>query len=162
MANDYLATYLNDHLAGATMGVELLKHLRKKHDDQAAADVLAQLHLDVEQDRNTLKAILARAGIKESEPRKAAGWMADKAAQAKLHLDDPKGGALAKYEMLETMSLGIEGKRSLWTALDTAAVGVPNIREFDLGELKRRAEAQRSILEKLRLLAAVEAFTTRS
>jgi hypothetical protein len=35
----------------------------------------------------------------------------------KLGIDDPPSGLLLLFESLEALSLGIEGKRSLWIAL---------------------------------------------
>ena len=76
MANKHLATYLNDHLAGATIGVELLSSLEAVHPDTERARVFAELRAEVEEDRQALKALMDRLNITESAPRKVTGWLA--------------------------------------------------------------------------------------
>jgi len=38
MANEYLATYLNDHLAGSVVALELLAQLKATHSDGTLGD----------------------------------------------------------------------------------------------------------------------------
>jgi hypothetical protein len=45
--------------------------------------------------------------------------------ELKLRFDDPNAGPLRLFESLEALSLGIEGKRSLWIALTAAAENTP-------------------------------------
>lgn len=59
----------------------------------------------------------------------------------------------------ETLSLGIEGKRSLWRALREVREAYPELIETDLDGLVERAEHQRSMLEDHRLAAARRAFS---
>lgn len=99
-----------------------------------------------------------RLQIAESRTRKAAGWLAEKAAQLKLRLDDLTDGALRLHETLEALSLGIEGKRSLWRALAAAAEDAPALRVADYEVLARRAEEQRDRVEIRRLEAARKAL----
>ena len=122
MANPYLATYLNDHLAGSAAAIELLDHLEKEHAGTQIAMLAVGLREDIAADRRELEALMARLGISQSTPRKATAWLAEKATQLKLKLDDPQGGGLRLLETFEALSLGIEGKRLLWRSLKTAAV----------------------------------------
>lgn len=154
MAREHIVTYLNDHLAGATGAVELLEHLEKEHADTEVGRLAAELHADVEADRQALKSLMERLEIAQSRTRKAAAWLGEKAAELKLRLDDPAGGSLRLFESLEALSLGIEGKKSLWRALATAAEEAPHLRVADYEGLIRRAEEQRSRVETARLEAA--------
>ena len=154
MAREHIATYLNDHLAGATGAVELLEHLEKEHADTEVGRLAAELRADVEADRQTLESLMDRLQVARSRTRRAAAWLGEKAAELKLRLDDPKGGSLRLFESLEALSLGIEGKKSLWRALAAAAEEAPHLRAADYEDLIRRAEEQRGRVETARLEAA--------
>ena len=54
---------------------------------------------------------------------------------------------------MDAISIGIEGKRLLWLALDAAAEDVPQLR-MDYERLQRRAEDQRERVEVRRREAA--------
>lgn len=158
MVNKHLATYLNDHLAGSVMALELIEHLAAANTDTAIERFLTGLHADIAMDRQELETFMDRLDIGRSLPRRAGAWLAEKISELKLLLDDPGDGPLRLFEGLEVVSLGIEGKRALWLALATAAEVVPALREFDYPRLTRRAEEQRARVEEQRLEAAREAF----
>ncbi len=162
MANESLATYLNDHLAGSVVALELLDHLEEDGAGTGEASTLAGVHADIEADRQELEAFMTQRGIAVSAPRKATGWLVEKLSEIKLHLDDAGDGALRRLEALETVSLGIAGKEALWHGLAAAAEDAPELRVLDYARLARRAETQRAVMESLRLRAAQEAFGTRS
>jgi hypothetical protein len=162
MANESLTTYLNDHLAGSVVALELLDHLEREGAGTAEASTLADVHADIVADRQELEAFMAQRGIAVSEPRKATGWLVEKLSEIKLRLDDSGDGALQRLEALETISLGIAGKEALWHALAAAAEDAPELGGLDYARLGRRAEAQRAVVESLRLHAAKEALGTRS
>ena len=65
---------------------------------------------------------------------------------------------LGRFLALETMSLGVEGKRSLWTTLQTIAPAHPELAATDLPRLIARAHAQRARLEDERSATAGRAF----
>src|SRR5919201_1043477 len=98
MADEHLATYLNDHLAGAAAAVELLEHLEAAHASTAVGRVLSELRADVTADRQELKALMDRLDVKASRPRRAAAWLGERVTELKLRLDDPGGGALRLLE----------------------------------------------------------------
>ncbi len=152
-----LGTYLNDHLAGSVVALELLRRLA---DDPAApgAGDLTRLHGDIADDRAALEALLDRLGVRENPARQAAGWLADKLGALKLRWDDPTDGAFRRLESLEIVALGVTGKRGLWRALAQLAPELPNLAGVDFAALGERAESQFARLERLRLAAARDAF----
>ena len=162
MANESLATYLNDHLAGSVVALELLDHLEADGAGTAEASTLAGVYAEIEADREELEAFMAQQGITVSAPRKATGWLVEKLSEIKFHLDDAGDGALRRLEALETVSLGIAGKQALWHALAAAAEDAPELNGLDYTRLACRAETQREAVEDLRLQAAQEAFGRRS
>jgi hypothetical protein len=160
MADKHVATYLNDHLAGSVVAVELLEHLEKAHAGTETGRFAAGLRADIEEDRRELVALMERLQVTVSSPRKAAAWLAEKVTELKLKMDDPAGGALRLLETIEAVAIGIEGKRALWLALAAASEGNPRLKGPDYGRLEARAVEQRQRAEKVRLAAAREALRT--
>jgi hypothetical protein len=158
MAHDHLATYLNDHLAGAVAAVELLGHLERAHAGTPIAPTLADLRAESEADRVTLESLMKRLHVTESRPRKATAWLAERLAWLKLRLDDSGHGVFRLFESLEAVSLGIEGKLALWRTLATITPAMPDVSGLDYEILMLRATDQRERAETLRLGAAVTAL----
>ncbi len=158
MSAQHLTTYLNDHLAGAVGALELIDHLIATHAHTPLAGFLTELKTEIEEDKAELQALIGKLGGTESKVRQAAAWMAEKFAELKLRLTAPGDDDFGRLEAFEGLSLGIEGKRSLWLALAEVADAVPAVRELDLGRLERRAVAQRERVEAWRLEAARAAF----
>ena len=158
MAEDYIATYLNDHLAGSVVAVELMENLETVYAGQPIADFIAKLRADIEVDIRELEDLMGQLQVSESRTRKASAWLTEKFTQLKLRLDDPTHGDLRLFESLEALSLGIEGKRSLWLALSAAAELSPQLRIADYQRLQRRAAQQRARVEEQRLELARKAL----
>ena len=157
MKHEYLETYLNDHLAGSTSAIDLLTRLEE--DYTTIERDLAEVRHGVQQDQEELKRIMARLQLKESRSRQASGWLAEKVAQLKLKVDDPRSGSLRLLESLEMVVLGIEGKLALWRALSTVAQNDATMQAVDYQRLAQRAQDQQRRIEALRLQAAKTAFT---
>ncbi len=158
MSNDHIATYLNDHLSGSVVAVELMENLESVYADSPIASFIAGLRVEIEADVQVLKDIMSRLEISESSTRKASAWLTEKVTQIKLRLDDPDHGQLRLFESLEALSLGIEGKKSLWLALSAAAKVTPGLQLADYEGLMQKAEDQRNRVEVKRLEAAKAAL----
>jgi hypothetical protein len=159
MPHEHIATYLNDHLAGSLVAIELLEHLESAHKGTDIGRFAAELRADIAEDRLELEALMARLQVSESRTRKATAWLSEKVTELKLKLDDPGDGLLRLLEAFEALSLGIEGKRGLWRALAAAAEDTPALQLADYEELIRRAEEQRGRVEAERLKVARRALT---
>jgi hypothetical protein len=162
MANKHLAAYLNDHLAGATMALELLSHLEQAEAGTERGAFFASLHADVTADTKELQSLMERAGISESGPRKAVAWFAEKVSQIKLRMEDRAEGAFSRLEALDILATGVHGKKALWCALEAAAAEAPEVQGVDYERLKQRADDQRQRIEERRLQAAKTAFEATS
>ena len=134
MSDGHLATYLNDHLAGSEVALELLEHLQRLVPGAPAGQFAAELQAEIAADRQELEALMARFQIPHSRTRKVAAWISEKFTQLKLLLDDRKGGALRLLEIWDALSLGIEGKRLLWCTLASALEGRPELAAIDLNK----------------------------
>lgn len=158
MSAEHLPAYLNDHLAGAVGALELIDHLIAAHTRTPLAEFLGKLKTEIEEDKAVLEGILKKLGASESKTRQAAAWVAEKFAELKLRLTAPADDDFGRMEAFEALSLGIEGKRSLWLALAEVADAVPALRTLDLAELEKRAISQRERVELRRREAARAAF----
>jgi hypothetical protein len=158
MAGTSLSTYVNDHMAGTVVALELIEHLENVHVGDPVGSFAVELKADILADRGELERLMSRQNITASRPRMAAGWLAEKATALKLRVDDPAGGALRLLEVLEALSVGIEGKRLLWRSLSAATV--QGLTAADYQRLEQRAEEQRGRVEAMRLEAAKSALAT--
>jgi hypothetical protein len=152
MSREHLATYLNDHFAGSLIAIEILEHLETE-----ALDLMQDLNVlkaEVEADRRQLKGLMDRLGITESRVRKVTGWIAEQVTEAKFEADDESRGTFRRLERLEALAVAIDGKSSLWRALNAAAELAPELRGVDYEHLAQRSREQRSSVETLRLQAA--------
>ena len=152
MSREHLATYLNDHLAGSLIAVQILEHLESEATD--LIQDLGALKAEIEADRRQLKELLDRLGISESRVRKVTSWITEQVTEAKFEADDESRGTLRRLERLESLALGIDGKSALWQALKAAAELAPELRQMDYEQLVQRAQQQRSRVEMLRVQAA--------
>jgi len=159
MAQDHLATYLNDHLAGSVAAIELLEHLESTHSEDPLHDFFRELRADIIADQGELEALMQALNIDQSRTRKASAWLTGKITELKLRFDDPQAGALLLFESLEALSLGIEGKRSLWIALAATSKTTPSLRVADYDRLQQSAQEQRDRVEELRIKTALTALT---
>lgn len=150
MSDKALASYLNDHLAGAVSALELLEYLEAEPENTSVRRLAVELRAEVATDRQELERLMERLQISKSPTRRAASWVAEKVGELKLRLTGAAGGALALLEALDALSLGIEGKKMLWRVLAAAAQDAPALRGFDYEGLARRAEDQRRRVETMR------------
>lgn len=156
-----LGLYLNDHLAGAALGLELVRRTARENKDSALGSFLANVLLpEIEEDRRTLQRLMGQIGIAPSRPKVAAAWLAEKLGRLKLNGELWRYSPLSRLVELEGLAVGIEGKRALWLALEAARLD--GLSGFDFQALAERAEFQRSRVEEHRLAAVTAALGERS
>ena len=74
-----LGIYLNDHLAGATGGLELARRVARSSLMPADARVLQRLAAEIAADRQALLKIMAALGIPARSYKRYAAWIGEKA-----------------------------------------------------------------------------------
>lgn len=157
-SHEDLAIYLKDHYAGAVGALELLEHLSKQHADNRLGAFFTLLHADVEADHIQLHNLMEALAIEESSVRNAGAWMAEKFGRAKLGFTVGEDAKLRLLQSLESLYLGITGKRLLWRALRAASQSSPVLRKTDFDQLEERAIEQADRVEAERLKAAQAAL----
>jgi len=158
-SGERLEVYLNDHLAGAATGVELAERLQADNQGTPFGAVLTGVVRDIRQDRAALEELMGRLGVGRSPVKQAGGWLAEKAVSLRFSRPATGSADISRLLATEALSLGIEGKRSMWLALKEVAGADPRLAGTDFDDLIARAGQQRETLEPHRLQAAVAAAT---
>jgi hypothetical protein len=146
--------YLNDHLAGATSGTELARRMAGTGHEPAARAALGRLAGEIEDDRQTLLAIMAALGVPVRRYKTGAAWLGEKAGRLKLNGTLVARSPLSSLEELELLRLGVEGKAAGWRTLRELADADQRLSAPELDALIERARAQAAELEELRVAAA--------
>lgn len=148
-----LEIYLNDHLAGATAGVELARRLRASNrDDAVFGETLSRVCIEIEADRAALEQVIEGLGYSRSRAKPAAAWVAEKLGRLKLNGQLHGYSPLSRLIELEGLLIGITGKIGLWQTL--TEVGAGEDLDLDLEQLTARAAAQRAAIDDLHRIAA--------
>ena len=105
-------------------------------------------------------ALIAALGGSTNPVKRAGALGAEMLASLRMQMPVLGAGSTeaARLEEIEVLSLGIEGKRMLWTALGEVKTSEPRLTAFDFPALEGRAQDQRDRLERFRLLFASEAL----
>jgi hypothetical protein len=80
-----LAIYLNDHLAAATGARELVRRSASSNRDASYGLFLERMAKEIEEDANSLRAIMLRLDIGLDRLKVLAGWGAEKLGRLKLN-----------------------------------------------------------------------------
>ncbi len=157
-----LESYLNDHLAGSISALELIAHWVKVHKGEPLGSFFVETEREIKADQDTLRDVMRTLGVEESKMRQAGAWAAEKIGRARLMIAGDEQGSLGLVLTLEGLIMGVTGKKLLWITL--AATKLPQLNNFNLEQLQRRAEQQVERIEAERISAIRQAFagTTRS
>jgi len=152
-----LAIYLDDHLAGSTVGVELVRRLVASNDDDPDfGPPLREICAEIEADRTTLDRLMKRLETSRNPVKPALAWAGEKLGRLKLNGQLRGYSPLSRLVELEALGIGITGKLRMWTALEhTLGSDLP---DFDFRQLAERATQQRRVVEELHLEAAARAL----
>lgn len=154
-----MAIYLNDHLAGATVGVELARRASASNRGSELGRFLARLVREVEEDRSALERVMEQLGLPQDRLKVLVGWAGEKVGRLKPNGQLTGYSPLSRVVELEGLSLGVEGKLAAWRSLERAVGGDARLEGIDFGALVARATEQRRELERHRLDATDLALT---
>jgi hypothetical protein len=159
MNRKLLGIYLNDHLAGATIGMELARRARGSNRDNEYGEVLGRIAQEIDEDRATLQQLMDRLEVRRDHTKVIFGWVAEKVGRLKPNGQLTGYSPLSRLIELESLALGITGKLSLWEALIEVADEDTRLDRAELGRLSQRTERQRADVWRLRQRAAREALS---
>ncbi len=155
-----LGIYLNDHYAASVAAAQLAHRAAHSNRGTRYGEGLSILAAEIDEDRQALKLIMQRVGVRADRAKAAVAWSAEKLGRLKLNGQLTGYSPLSRLEELEILSLGVEGKLAMWKALGRAADH--RVPEAELQALIERALTQRRRLERQRLDAASEALSDTS
>jgi len=158
MTKDPLHVYLNDHLAGATAGVDLVTTAAENHEGDLG-EFFVELADGITGDYNTLTSLIDQMNAHASGAKEAFAKIGSEVSAAKFSgetVEDPQFGT---FLTLETLSIGVEGKLCMWKALKVVAGEYPELAALDIDTLIERAQSQRDGIEGKRLEVAGSALS---
>ncbi len=156
-----LAIYLNDHLAGSTLGRDLSRRSAGSNRGTPYEPFLSRLAQEIVEDRRSLLAIMGALGVRVDRLKAAAAWGGEKLGRLKLNGQLRGYSPLSRVVELEGLALGVYGKRGLWITLGELARERRVLVADELVGLRQRAESQLEELEIHRIRAIAEAFGQR-
>jgi hypothetical protein len=159
-ASKYLATYLNDHYAGATGGLALARRAASENEGSELGAFLTELADEIEADRATLGEIMGALGVGTDRTKVIAARVFERVGRLKPNAQLRGYSPLSPLVELEVLGLGIRGKLALWRALGEVA-DTPPLDAEQLAELAARAERQVAHVEARRLEVARSALAPR-
>ena len=152
---DLLGVYLNDHLAGATVGLELVRRMAASAEPGSeSATVRKRLVSEIAADRSALIKIMTTLGIKIRGYKMFAAWAGEKTGRLKLNGRLLTRSPLSDLVETEFLRAGVEGKCACWRTLRELAERDGRLDTGHLDELIVRADHQARVLENLRSAAA--------
>jgi hypothetical protein len=142
MLSDLVSVYLNNHLGASAGGLELFRRVARQHEGTADGDNLGQLAREVAEDRTSLRQIMARLDVKESQTQQTLMWVGEKVGRLK-----PNGYVLSRSPLsdvieLEGLRSAVAAKRTGWQCLLAVSVREQRLDRAELESLIERADSQ--------------------
>ncbi|MDQ3661181.1 MAG: hypothetical protein M3454_09025 [Actinomycetota bacterium] len=155
-----LSIYLNDHLAGAIAGSELARRAASSNEGSELGPFLAELAEKIDRDRESLEQLMKLLEIRRNLAKDAAAWLSEKVGRLKLNGQVIGYSPLSKLVELEGLSLGVNGKLSLWKTLKELSREDERIAAAEFDRLIEGALSQAISLEEERIKIIGQAFST--
>jgi len=114
---------------------------------------MSSLAPQIEEDRKTLMDLMDRMGTSKNPVKQATARLVQKASRPKFSGLTSGGPKVGTFMALETLTLGVEGKVSLWKILKEVPDQYGPLKSVNIEDLIERAEAQRDALERERIAA---------
>lgn len=153
-----LSIYLNDHLAGSTVGLELVRRSAANNRGTDYGRFLEDLTAEFRSDREALLEIMGSFRVGVDRMKVSAAWAAEKVGRLKLNGRLLGYSPLSRVVELEALALGVTGRLALWRTLDQLKTSRPELSKAPLAELMTRAERQLDGLEAQRQRASADAL----
>jgi len=156
MDHRLLGVYLNNHLTGATGGVEMFRRVAQQHAGSDRGVELTRLADEVAADRDTLLDIMRRLEVSQNKALTSLGWLGEKAGRLKPNGYVLRRSPLSDVVELEALRVAVAAKHAGWQILRAVAVHDSRVTRQEVERLLERAEDQSERLYKLHLRVAEE------
>ena len=155
---ELLAIYVNDHIASAAGGIELVSRMVGAHRGSRHEAGLRQLLDELRQEKSDLTATARALGLPVRQYKQVAVWLAEKGSRLKLNGHLLSRSPLSSLVEFEFLASAVRGKRSGFETLRIAAEVDPRIDPVLLGALIDQANRQYRWLTDARREVAAELF----
>ena len=155
---DLLGVYVNDHLAAATGGIELVARMIGAHRETRHEDALRQLLGELREEKAALLQTMSTLGIPVRQYKQLAAWVAEKASRGKLNGSLVSRSPLSSLIEFEFLASAVRGKRSGFETLRIAADVEPRIDAALFDRLIEQANRQYEWATDVRREIAAEIF----
>jgi len=156
----FLSIYLNDQLAMGIAWRELARRSQKANQGTETGDALARVATGIAEDVDTFQRIMRELGIRRNPIKGVLTALGERVGRLKPNGRLTSYSPLSRFEELEFLIMGIEGKKQLWETLGRLAGLRSRLPDIDFSRLGERAEEQRALLEPHRARAGADAFGT--
>ncbi|HEV2784962.1 MAG TPA: hypothetical protein VGV67_01130 [Solirubrobacteraceae bacterium] len=153
-----LGIYLNDQLAAGVLWRQIARRSQRSNRDTPAGEALARVADAIAEDVATFERIMDRLGVRRSPVKPALAIVAERVGRLKPNGRLASYSPLSRFEELEFVVMGIEGKKVLWQTLRDCAGLAERLPDVDFDGLIERAQRQRDELEPHRRAAGAQAF----
>ncbi len=155
---ELLGIYVNDHLAAATGGIELVCRMLRVHAGSRWEAPLRQLLDELRDEKASLLAVTEALGIPVRQYKQLGVWVAEKVTRAKLNGRLLSRSPLSDLVEFEFLASAVRGKRSGFETLRIVAEVDDRIDEAEFDRLIDQAHRQYEWLTRTRREVAAEVF----
>ena len=143
-----LIAYLRDHLSGSDVAIRVVHRLGLSHQGTEDGPLFRRLSQELEEDRSVVRLLLTRLGASGRSLKRAAGYASGTVLTVTA---GGEPGDLSLVRTLEALSIGVQGKRCLWRALQNLRPAPLRLDGMDFVELEAKAVRQWEAIEERRL-----------
>ena len=149
-----LIAYLRDHLSGSDMAIRVVHRLGSTHRGTEDGTLFRRLSKELEEDRSIVRSLLKRLGASRRSIKRVASYASGTALSVTA---SGAPGDLSLLRTLEALSIGVQGKRCLWRALQNVS-WVPPFDGLNFVELEAKAVRQWEAIEERRRALVAQTF----
>ena len=140
-------SYLREHLSGSDAAIDVVERLRLTHAGTQEGRSFASLFDEFREERDVIRLLLEQVGVSPRFLRRVAG-QANGAALMLANGGDR--GERSLFRTLESLAIGVQGKRCMWRALESLLGDQPIPSARSLGGLEAMAIRQWDAIEERR------------
>jgi hypothetical protein len=150
-----LRRYLADHLTGSDAAFAVVDRLRASRAGASEAELFERLHREFAEERYIVRAMLQSLGGSPLEMKRLIGQAAGSVLQTAA---GGEPGDLALFRTLESLAVGVQGKRCLWRVARTLEplLSAPGAKNFEVLEIQALDQWQH--IERHRLALSSSTF----
>jgi hypothetical protein len=142
-----LIVYLRDHLSGSEVAIRVVHRLASTHQNADDRTLFRRLAKEFEEDRSVVRGLLAQVGASARSIKRAGGFASGVVLSVTA---GGEPGDLSLLRTLEALSIGVQGKRCMWRALQNLRPMPSPVFDRDFVELEAKAVRQWDAIEERR------------